>query len=37
MSREQGPRKAGMRPAAIVAGRRPREREYSMQVKEAAT
>ena len=27
MSREQGPREAGMRPAAIAAGRRQRQSE----------
>jgi hypothetical protein len=36
MSRELGPRAAGMRPAAIAAGRRQRERQTKMQVKEAA-
>jgi hypothetical protein len=35
MSREQGPRFAGMRPTAIVAGRRQFGRGYLMQVKEA--
>ena len=36
MSREQGPRYAGMRPAAIAAGRRQREREIVTPEKEAA-
>jgi hypothetical protein len=36
MSREQGPRYAGMRPAAIAAGRRRRDCEDLMQVREAA-
>jgi hypothetical protein len=36
MSREQGPRVAGMRPAAIGAGRRLRARNTVVQVKEAA-
>jgi hypothetical protein len=36
MSRKQGPRFAGMRPAAIAAGRRQRGCEYLMQMKEAA-
>ncbi len=35
MSRKQGPRFAGMRPTAIAAGRRKRESETLMQVKEA--
>jgi hypothetical protein len=36
MSREQGPRIAGMRPTAIATGRRQRECENVMQLKEAA-
>ena len=36
MSREQGPREAGMRPTAIAAGRRQRECENLMQMLEAA-
>jgi hypothetical protein len=36
MSREQGPRYAGMRPAAIAAGRRQRECKNLMWIKEAA-
>jgi hypothetical protein len=35
MNRKQGPRFAGMRPAAIVAGRRQRVCEPSTLVKEA--
>ena len=36
MSREQGPRNAGMRPTAIGAGRRQRGVHISKCVKEAA-
>ena len=36
MSREEGPRYAGMRPAAIAAGRRQREGDVSLQMMEAA-
>ena len=36
MSREQGPRYTGMRPATIAAGRRQRAGESALQVKEAA-
>jgi hypothetical protein len=36
MSREQGPRYAGMRLAVIAAGRRQRESENLMWMKEAA-
>ena len=36
MSREQGPRMAGMRPAPIFAGRRQRGRKHFLKVKEAA-
>ena len=35
MSRKQGPRAAGMRPAAIAAGRRQRGFEHLNVVKEA--
>jgi hypothetical protein len=35
MSRKQGPREPGMRPAAIASGRRQRASEHPMQVKEA--
>jgi len=36
MNRKQGPRFAGMRPAAIAAGRRQRGREHLTLIKEAA-
>jgi hypothetical protein len=36
MSREQGPRDTGMRPAANAAGRRQRERQEEMTMKEVA-
>ncbi len=36
MSREQGPHVMGMRPSAIVAGRRQGGCEHLTQVKEAA-
>jgi hypothetical protein len=36
MSREQGPRIAGMRPAAIAAGRRHRQRVINHSGTEAA-
>ncbi len=36
MSREQGPRAAGMRPTAIAAGRRQHMDEMAMQETEAA-
>jgi hypothetical protein len=37
MSRKQGPREAGMRPAAIGAGRRPLGIVFDENVSEAAT
>ena len=36
MSRKQGPHEMGMRPPAIAAGRRQREAEDLIQVREAA-
>jgi len=36
MSREQGPRRAGMRPAAIAAGRRQSGRYFAVIVSEAS-
>ena len=36
MSREQGPREAGMRPAAIAVGRRPWDRDGFCRATEAA-
>ena len=36
MSREQGPRFAGMRPAAIAASRRQSDRRFAVTVLEAA-